>query len=163
MELIKHTTNWVNGEVFQGKTMLALAVIVGLLAFFIIRNNNEILKGMLIPMGLIMLILIGYGSIQIIVRPKHIPKVEEMYKSNPKQALETELNKAIKDDKTYSMVPYFWFAGIAIAGFIFFFTSQYYYKGLSIGLIGLFLTMLILDSTLQHRLVIYLKALKELS
>jgi hypothetical protein len=86
-----------------------------------------------------------------------------MYKSNPKQALETELGKAIKDDKTYSMVPYFWFTGIAIAGFIFFFTSQYYYKGLSIGLIGLFLTMLILDSTLQHRLVIYLKALKELS
>ena len=162
MELIKHTTQWVNGEVFQGKTMLALAVIVGLLAFFIIRNNNEILKGMLIPMGLIMLILIGYGSMQIIVRPKHIPKVEEMYKSNPKQALETELNKAIKDDKTYSMAPYFWFAGIAIAGFIFFFTSQYYYKGLSIGLIGLFLTMLILDSTLHHRLIIYLKALKQL-
>jgi len=162
MELIKHTIQWVNGEVLQGKTMLVLGVIVGFAAFFVIRNNNEILKGMLIPLGLITLILIGYGTMQVIVRPKHIPKVEEMYKSNPKQALETELGKAIKDDKTYSMVPYFWFTGIAIAGFIFFFTSQYYYKGLSIGLIGLFLTMLILDSTLQHRLVIYLKALKEL-
>ena len=162
MELIKHTTNWVNGEVFQGKIMLALGVTVGFLAFLIIRNNNEILKGMLIPLGLITLILIGYGTMQVIVRPKHIPKVEEMYQTNPQKALETELNKAIKDDKTYSMVPYFWFAGIAIAGFMFFFTSQYYYKGLSIGLIGLFLTMLILDSTLHHRLIIYLKALKQL-
>lgn len=162
MELIKHTTDWVNGEVFQGKIMLSLGVFVGFLTFLIIRNNNEVLRGMLIPMGLIILILIGYGSMQIIVRPKHLNKVTEINISNPKLALENELNKSIKDDKTYSMVPYFWFVGIAISGFVFFFTSQYYYKGLSIGLIGLFLTMLILDSTLHYRLVVYLKALKQL-
>lgn len=162
MELIKHTTQWVNGEIHQGRVMLILGAIFAVLAIFIIRNNNEILKGMLIPMGLITLILIGYGSMQVIVRPKHVDTVAELYKTNPKQALDNELNKAKKDDKTYSMVPYFWFTGIAIAAIVFFLSSQYYYKGLGIGLIGLFLTMLILDSTLHHRLVIYLKALKEL-
>jgi ascorbate-specific PTS system EIIC-type component UlaA len=162
MELIKHTSNWVSGEVFQGKIMLVLGVIICVGALFILRNNNEILKGMLIPMALIILILIGYGSMQVIVRPKHVDIVSETHKNNPIQALEAELNKANKDDKSYSMAPYFWFVGIAIAAIVFFLSSQYYYKGLGLGLIGLFLTMLILDATLHHRLVIYLRALKTL-
>jgi hypothetical protein len=163
MELIKYTTEWVNGEVYQGKIMIFLGVFIGVLAFLILRSNHEVLRGMLIPMGLITLILIGYGSMQVIVRPNHINKVTEVNKSNPKLALENELNKALKDDKTYSIVPYFWFVGIAIAALVFFLSTQYYYKGLGIGLIGLFLTMLILDSTLHHRLMIYLKSLKELA
>ncbi|TLP75637.1 hypothetical protein [Maribacter sp. ACAM166] len=162
MELIKHTSNWVSGEVFQGKIMLVLGVIICIGALFILRNNNEILKGMVIPMGLIILILIGYGSMQVIARPKHLDTVSESHTTNPKQALETELIKAMKDDKTYSIVPYIWFVGIAIAAIVFFLSSQYYYKGLGLGLIGLFLTMLILDATLHHRLAVYLKALKQL-
>lgn len=99
MDLIKHTTEWVQGEVLQGKIMLVLGIIILIISIFIFKSDHEILKGMLIPIGLILLILFGAGGFQIIGRLAHISKVENVFAQNPKQAIQQEYEKAIKDNK----------------------------------------------------------------
>lgn len=162
MELIKYTSEWVKGEVFQGKIMLVLGCLLLVAGISIFRSNNELMKGMLIPIGLIIFMLIGYGSMQTIVRPKHIHTVSKISSENSKLAIEKELSKAIKDDNTYRILKVVWTICIVVAIILYFIFSQHYYKGLGIGLIGLFLSMLVLDSVLHYRLEVYLKGLKEL-
>ncbi len=163
MELIKYTTEWVRGEVFQGKIMILAGALLLLAGISIFKGNNELMRGMLIPLGIMVLILIGYGIMQNTVRPNHLRSVTERVKDDPKQVLEQELNKSRKDHRTYSAVQVVWPLCIVVIIGLYFFVSQPYYKGLTIGLIGLFLFLLILDSTLHDRLEIYLKGLESLA
>ena len=162
MELIKHTTKWVKGEVLQGKLMLILGLFVSVAEFYLVNSNNDFLNGMIIPTGLILFVLIAYGSMQVIVRPRHIRKVSEMIKENPKLAIKKEHTKTSKDDRLFKILKKVWSIGMLIAIVIFFTISGNYYKGIAIGSVGLFLTLYMLDSILHSRLKIYLKAMKNL-
>ena len=162
MDLLEYTSDWVRGEVYQGKIMLILGSLLAIVAIFIFRYNNELLKGMLIPISVIVLMLIGYGSMQISVRPKHLDEVSEIFKQDTELAVQNELIKATKDDNSYRVVSLVWLICIVILVILYFFFSDYYYKGLIIGGIGLFLSMLIIDSILHQRLGVYLTALKQL-
>lgn len=161
MNLLAHTTTWVKGEVSQGKIMLGLGALILAIVIGFFMSDLAFLQGMLIPLGLIFLFLTGYGSMQVFVRPKHIPKVKTLFEADAAAALDQELTKALKDHKTYSMLQKFvWPALMLIAVGLYFFFSEAYYKGLSIGLLALFTTGLSLDTVLHNRLKIYLKALQ---
>jgi hypothetical protein len=162
MELINHTADWVRGEVFQGRIMLALGLLVLILGILILNSDNILLRGMIIPIGLILLILWAYGGFQNFGRPKHLIMVTEAHAENPKVALEMEYNKAIKDTSTYKILKIVWPIFMVLSIFFYFVVSNQYYKGLSIGLIGLFLVILILDSVLDYRLKIYLEEINKL-
>jgi len=64
MELIDYTIAWVKGEVFQGKIMLAISILLLFGGIAILKSEHEILKGTLIPLGFILLIFFGYGGFQ---------------------------------------------------------------------------------------------------
>ncbi|NNK74515.1 MAG: hypothetical protein HKP42_00480 [Maribacter sp.] len=164
MELLDHTTEWVKGEVFQGKIMLAIGILLLIGGVAILKSDHEILKGTLIPLGLILLLILGYGAMQVFSRPGHVTKVSQVLAENPQDALEQEYNKAMKDDKIYSTLKIVWSILIVIAAglYLLFPSSSHYLKGLAIGLIGLFLTVLVVDSVLHYRLSIYLKAINGL-
>lgn len=163
MNLIDFTTTWVKAEVLQGRIMLIIGVLVLVAAIAIFRSEHTLLRGMLIPIGLIVLILLGYGGFQVTSRPSHIDKVSQLYNEAPEKALEQELTKAQNDDKTYKTLKKVWVVLIVISALLFLVFSSLYLKGLSIGLIALFLTGLMLDSTLHYRLQIYLEQLEKLS
>lgn len=162
MNLIEHTTTWVNGEVLQGKIMLSIGILFLVVAIAIFKSEHELLKGSLIPIGLLVLVLCGYGGFQVFGRPPHIQKVSEAFAENPETAVKQELEKAQKDDGIYSTVKVVWIILLAIAAIGTLFISADYYKGLAIGLMVMFLCMLIIDTTLHHRLKVYLHALMSL-
>ncbi len=160
MDLIQHTQNWVKGEVFQGKIMLAIGFVL-LLAFIgILKGDQAILKGMIIPLGLMVLIQLGYGGMQVFYRPTHIGKVEKLIQENPQAALDKELAKAQNDDRVYTMAKRVWPILILLSIVLFFVFSSDYLKGLSVGLMALFMSILILDLVLHYRLETYLRALE---
>lgn len=162
MDLLGHTTTWVEGEVLQGKIMFVLGVIalVGFIAIF--RSNSDLLRGMLIPMGLVLLILFGYGGYQIFGRPPHINKVANLINENPKYAIEQEYAKAKKDNSAYTMLKKVWVILVIVSALAYLVFSSNYLHGLSIGLVGLFFTTLLVDSILHQRLLTYMKAMEEL-
>lgn len=162
MNLLDYTDTWVKGEVFQGKIMIIVGLLVLIAGITILRSDHSILRGMLIPMGLMLLIFFGYGGYQTFSRPSHITKVTEIFNESPDKALEQEITKAQKDDKSYRNLRIVWVVLIVLASILYFFVSTDYLKGLSIGLIALFLTTLTVDSVLHHRLKIYLEQLEKL-
>lgn len=162
MNLLEHTTNWVEGEIVQGKIMFVLGVVVLIGFITIFRSNSALLRGMLVPIGLILLILFGYGGYQIFGRPPHLNMVTDLIEKNPKQAIEQEYKKAEKDDSTYTMLKKVWVTLIVVSAFSYLFFSSNYLHGLSIGLVGLFATTLLVDSILHQRLLSYMKAMEEL-
>lgn len=162
MELLELTTNWVKGEVLQGKIMLTIGILLLIGGIYILRSDHEILRGTLIPLGLSVLALIGYGGFQTLGRPAHIPKVTELHAENPQQAIVQEYEKATNDDRVYSTLKIVWPILIVVSVILYFVFSSEYLKGLSIGLMGLFLTILLLDTTLHYRLSFYLEGLSKL-
>jgi hypothetical protein len=54
--------------------MIAAGVLLSISAFFILKSENLLLRGMLIPVGLVAMNL-GYGSV-LILRPSTSPKTE---------------------------------------------------------------------------------------
>lgn len=156
MNLIAHTKEWVNGEVLQGKIMLIIGVLVLVAFIAIIRSQQEFLRGLLIPMGLMLVVFVGYGGFQFFVRPAHLLKVERVFQQNPQNAQSMEYEKAVKDDKAYSTAKKVWPALIVLAAICYFMISKDYFKGMSAGFIGLFLITLIVDSILHNRLLVYL-------
>ena len=68
-----------------------------------------------------------------------------------------------KDNNAYNRLKVVWAALLVIAVGIYFFVSTEYLKGLSIGLMIMFLGVLILDSTLHYRLEIYKTGLEKYS
>lgn len=162
MEIIKHTTEWVNGEVLQGKIMVGIAVLLLVAWIAIFKSQHEMLRGALIPLGLMVVALGGYGSYQVVSRPNHVAKVQELAQSNPLEALQAEEAKAAKDHKAYSNLKIVWMALIVVSVILNFLWKADFSKGLGMGLIALFLTLLALDSTLHHRLQHYMSALSQL-
>ncbi len=162
MELNDHVIAWVKGEVLQGKIMLVFASALLIMLVFILKGDHDFLRGMAIPLGLIVLLIGGYGAFQVIARPGHASMVSKLMNEDPQLAIQKEYEKAMKDDKAYSTLKPIWAVLIALSVGLYLYFSAYYFKGLSIGLMGLFMSVLILDSVLQYRLDVYLKALKSM-
>lgn len=163
MELIKYTTEWARGDALQGKIMLTVGILLIASCIFILKNDNSILKGSLIPLCLVVVICAGYGGFLTFSRPGHIVKTEKNYLRDPKMAVETELAKAVKDNNTYSLLKKIWPILIMVTAGLYYVMPSDYLKGLMIGMMTLFIAGLIIDSLLQDRLHPYLMVLKELS
>lgn len=162
MELIKFTSMWVKGEVKQGKIMLSLGSIILFLGIAFMISENKLFHGMLIPIGLIVIVLVGYGGMQVIVRPKHIVKLTNIYNENPGYAIEKELQKSNKDDSLFKLLKKIWPIGMILSIALYFLFPKPYSQGMSIGFLGLFVTLFLLDSFLHQRLKDYLKGIKSL-
>lgn len=163
MNVTEYAAHWVRGEVFQGKIMLSIGILVLLVAIAIFRSQHELLKGMLVPMALMMIIMLGYGSFLTFGRPAHLPKVAAVYQQNPEKAVQMELEKSLKDHKTYSSLKIVWPILLVLSVLFYLFVSQEWYKGLGIGLAALFVVALLVDSLLHYRLEVYMKALSSLA
>ena len=161
MNLLDYTTTWAKGDIFQGRIMLTIGIVLLIAGITIFRSNHDLLKGMLIPLGLVVLILVCYGSVLAFTRSGHLENVKTVYAENQVQAIQKEYNKATTDNKNYTMLKPIWVVLIIISAILFYFLKTDYLKGLAIGLIGLFFTALLVDSMLHYRLKPYYEILIE--
>ncbi|MBC8181575.1 hypothetical protein H8E88_10675 [candidate division KSB1 bacterium] len=155
MELLKYITEWIKGEVFQGKVMIAIGVMLLIGGIMILKNGNELLSGTTIPLAFILLIFFGYGGFMAFGRPAHLDKVTVAINTNEADTIKMEAEKAQKDHRMYSILKIIWSILIVVAVGLYFIFTKDYYKGLAIGLIALFFATLVVDTVLHHRLKIY--------
>jgi len=163
MDLIKHTISWVNGEVLQGKIGLVIGILIAVAFLYFVNFQQSFYKGMILPFVILQFILLGYSSFQILMRPKHIAKVEQSLTENPQMALKTELEKSLKDDSVYSKIRVFWAVLLVIAVILFFVLASDFYKGMSIGFVVFFIVAYTFDTLLHLRLKTYLLALQSIN
>ena len=99
MEFIEYTNTWAKNEVLQGKIMIGIGVLALIAFIAILRSESELLRGTLIPLGLLLAILIGYGGYILYSRPAHAKDIISLYQKSASEAVELETTKHINDNK----------------------------------------------------------------
>jgi hypothetical protein len=112
MNFIEYENTWVKSEVAQGRIMIGIGVLLLLVFFIILRNQNELFKGALIPLSLLLLILIGYGSYILYSRPAHAKESISLYEQSKEEAIEKEKTKHINDNKAGKILLRFVYQGL---------------------------------------------------
>ena len=153
MDFIPHLQTWTKADIIQGKWMIGIAFFILLpLCILLIKANNPLQKGMLIPLGLLFLMNVGYGSYLLISKPKYATESKAQFQLNAGETIKNEVAKIKADDKSYTMTKYTW-AGLFILSVVcFFIFKKDYFQGLSLGFAIMFLGMLLIDVFLHHRL-----------
>jgi hypothetical protein len=162
MEFINYINTWVKSEVLQGRIMIGIGVLVLIAFIFIIRSENELLRGALIPMGLIIAILIGYGGFILYSRPAHAKASIERYESNPQEAVVQEVAKHTNDNKAgVPLTKYVYPALLLLSAVALYFAPSPYYKGMALGFGLLAITAFIMDSGFVSRSNAFLEFLSK--
>ncbi|SDF64582.1 hypothetical protein [Epilithonimonas hungarica] len=157
MDFIQYLQNWTKADINQGKWMIGIAILIILpICILFIQTSNSLQKGMLIPLCLLLLMNISYGSYLLISKSKHAEQTSKSFQLKPKETTENEVAKIKADDKSYTMTKYAW-AGLLILSVIcFFIFNKDYFRGLSLGFAIMFMGMLVIDVFLHHSLKLYL-------
>jgi hypothetical protein len=117
---------------------------------------------MIVPFILLQLVLLGYSSFQMVMRPNHIEKVEQYLTVSREKAIHAEFEKSQKDDKVYSKLRLVWVGLFVVSLILFFLLANDYFKGMSLGFVVFFIVAYTFDTLLHLRLKTYLSALQNL-
>ena len=163
MDFIEYINAWTKSEVLQGRLMIGIGVMLVLAFIGIIKSENDLLRGSLIPLGLLIFILIGYGSFILYSRPAHAKDSIELYEKSKTDAISQEVTKHLNDNKAGNMLLRIYPILMLISIATLFFVSTAYYKGMSIGFALLFISFFIIDSGFVSRSDSFLAFLKTIS
>jgi len=147
MDYIEYANNWAKSEVEQGHIMIGAGVVLLVLVFWMMKGENDLFKGMLIPLGLLTVVLIVYGGVIIYGRPAHAKQNIELYMQSKSKAIEKERAKHINDNKAGNTLMKFVYPGfIILSALMLFFVTSTYYRGMAIGFIVLFAATYVMDN-----------------
>jgi len=157
MDFIQQLQIWVKGDVIQGRVMVGTAIIL-LLPILItaIRSNHTLLQGMLIPVALLLAMNLAYGGYLLLSKPAALVRMETRFREAPEETINDAFVKARTEDKSYGLSKSAWAVLMVISLVLYFLFTKNYYKGLALGLIGMFFSMLIIDAFLHDRVKQYL-------
>ncbi|TBN05497.1 hypothetical protein EYD45_04255 [Hyunsoonleella flava] len=163
MDFIEYINTWVKSELIQGKIMIAFGVLILVVFISIIKSQNEFLRGALIPLGLLIFILIGYGSYILYSRSAHAKESIALFQESKTDGIVKEETKHINDNKAGKLLMRIYpiLAIVAIATLFFRFSA--YYRGMAIGFALLFLSFYVIDNGFVSRSDAFLDFLKTYS
>lgn len=162
MDFIEYANNWSKSEVTQAKIMIGIGVLLTVAFIGIIRSENEFLRGALTPIGLLLIILLGYGSYILYSRPAHVKESIALYQQSEKEAIEKEKAKHINDNKAGDTLLKIYPILMLISIALLFFVSSPFYKGMAIGFGLLFIATFMIDYGFVSRSNAFLSFLSEL-
>jgi len=162
MDFVKQLEAWAKADASQGKLMLLVGFVLLISLYFVFRNSDPFVRGMLIPIGLLSLVYLGYGGFLTSSRPTHMINTSESYTTNPSETVNKEITKARADHSNYSKLRPVWLALIVLSLALTFFLSGEYYRGLSLGFAIMFFGALLIDTFLHRHLKPYLETLEGL-
>ena len=146
MDFIEYANNWAKSEVTQARIMISIGILLLVSFIGIIKNQNELLRGTLIPLGLLLAVLIGYGGYILYSRPAHVKQSISFYQQSKKEAIAKEQIKHLNDNKAGKMLIKYVYPSLLILSVIALILLRItYYKGLALGFSLLFISTYIID------------------
>lgn len=163
MDFLEYMNTWVKSEVAQGRIMVGVGILLLAVLYNIFSSQNELLKGALIPLGLLLLILVGYGGYILYSRPAHAKESIALYEKNSTEAVEKEKAKHINDNKAgKTLLKYVYPILMTLSAISILFIKSPYYKGMALGFVLLFVSIYIIDSGFVSRSDAFLSFLGQL-
>lgn len=136
---------WLKGELLQGKLMIIVGVLLFIAAIAIYRSHSELLRGSLLPLGFLVVTLIGYGGFILQSRTLHVAQSQALYESSSAEAIAKELKKHNSDNnigKTLLKIYPILVIGSMIALVL---VQGGFYKGMALGFALVFISAFIID------------------
>lgn len=157
LDYLQHYVNWANAEIEQGKWMVGVALVV-LIPFLtiILKSSNVLLRGMTIPITLLLAVSLCYGGYLLINRPKSVEVTKMRYQMHPDETHKSEYQKGKSASNDFVILKKIWVVSIIIFCVSYLLVDTEYYKGLLLGFILLFAGLLFIDTFLHNRLIRYL-------
>lgn len=163
MDFIEYTNSWARAEVFQARIMIGIGIALAVVFYIIFKSQNELLKGTLVPLGLLVAVLVGYGGYITYSRPAHATQSIALYQKSQPEAIKKEKAKHINDNKAGKTLLKFVYPILMLLSVIaLLLVSKHYYKGLALGLIVLFVSTYIMDNGFVSRSDAFLNFLHKL-
>jgi hypothetical protein len=162
MEFTDYTSAWAKSEVLQGRIMIGIGIFLSIVFVAILRSDNALLRGSIIPLSLLLALLLGYGSYMLYSRPAHAKEIIRLHQKFPDKAIKHEKAKHINDNKTGKVLMrvYPLLMLVSIGALIL--ASAPHYKGMAVGFALLFIAMFLIDNGFVSRSERFLSFLKEL-
>ncbi len=163
MDFIEYTQNWAKSEVLQGRIMIGVGVVLLIGFISILRSNHELLRGSVIPLGILIAIFIGYGGFILYSRPAHAKESIALYQKSDIEALEKEREKHINDNKAGNTLLKFVYPGMILAGLaLLILAASPYFKGMGLGFALLGIAAYVMDYGFVSRSDAFLSFLKNI-
>lgn len=131
--------------------MMIVGVIIIFATYGIWRSDNDLLRGMLIPLALLIVILIGYGAYILYSRPAHARDSIALYQTSTQDAIAKERTKHITDNKVGNTLLRTYPILMLLSVLVLIFVNDPHYKGMAIGFAFLFAAAFIIDSGFVSR------------
>jgi len=152
MDFIEYTNNWAKSEVTQGRIMIGISIVLLFVLYYLFRSQNELLRGTLMPLGLLLIVLVGYGSYILYSRPAHAKESITQYQQSKKETIEKEKTKHINDNKAGKMlIKYVYPILMLVSVLALLLVPNQYYKGMALGFLLLFVSTYIMDNGFVSR------------
>jgi hypothetical protein len=106
----------------------------------------------MIPLSLLLLIFIGYGSYILYSRPAHAKEIISLYEQSKEEAIAKEKTKHINDNKTGKTLLRFVYPVLMIvSASVLLIVPGTYFKGMALGFVLLFVSTYIIDNGFVSR------------
>ena len=145
MNYLEYLNTWLKSELLQGKIMIGIGILLIPAFWAIIKSEHSLLKGTLIPLGLLLVVLIGYGSFMLYSRPAHAKAGMALYEKSETESLQTERAKHVNDNKAGNTLMKVYPILVIISMMPLFFNISDHYKGMGLGFAILFIALFIID------------------
>jgi len=163
MDFTEQTNLWVKSELMQGRIMIGLGILLLVVFIAIFRSNNDLFRGALIPLGLLLVLLIGYGGYILQSRPAFASNSIEQFENSKEEAIVQTREKHINDNKAGKTLTKMVYPALMLAAVIaLFFVTAPFYKGLALGFILLFVATYVIDSGFISRSDAFVEYLDDL-
>lgn len=153
---------WLKGELLQGKAMIIIGLVLLLAVIAIFRSHNELLQGAILPLGLLVLVLIGYGGYILQSRPAHVLKSEALYKTSPSEAITREVKKHTSDNQIGNTLLKVYPSLVIVTIVALMLLSSAFHQGMALGFTLMLLAALIIDNGFVSRSDVVIKAISKL-
>ena len=141
--------------------MIGIGFFLAIIFAAAFRSENVLLKGSLIPLGLLLAILLGYGSFIIYSRAAHAKEIIEVYQTSSSVAIKQETAKHKNDTKVGKLLIRIYPFLMLVSVVALLFVSPLYYKRMALGFVLLFMAAFIIDNGFVSRSDAFLSFLKQ--
>lgn len=157
VELIQHTTNWVNGEILEATIMsiVGALIIVSSLLFWKFGNTPHA-KALVLPLLVVGLIPFVNGIFSVQSNRNSIPLYEQAWQQSQQQFIQSEKERVEGFDEIFKYTYPFAFIMTVGGAILFFLVASPIFKAISIAMMLLGIMAYVIDLFAAERADMYL-------
>ncbi|CAM1348043.1 hypothetical protein [Tenacibaculum crassostreae] len=161
MDIFQHTTDWIKGELFEGKLVLIFGIITCICAFLFYKvGTTPNAKALLFPLLIAGFMFVGIGGSMLYSNPKRLAEFPKVYQENPDAFVEAEKERVETFTKWYPTTRYV-FAALGVLGVVLFlFWNKPIGKAIGIALLLMTIATYVVDHFSEERAATYYQLLK---